>query len=81
MSLVPLKDVQAVTGYVRGGVTALAAKKDYPVFIDETAELFDAISVSAGVRGTQILLSPSDYIRVTSAIVGEIARRKGNDRE
>lgn len=49
--MVPLKDVQAVTGYVRGAVTALGAKKEYPVFADETIELWDVISISAGVRG------------------------------
>ena len=54
--MVPLKEVQALTGYIRGGVTALAAKREFPVYIDETAELFDVISISAGVRGTQILL-------------------------
>src|SRR5436305_6739202 len=56
MELAALKEVQPLTGYIRGGVTALACKKDYPVFIDETAILFDVIAVSAGVRGTQILL-------------------------
>ena len=53
VDMVPLKDVQAVTGYIRGGVTALACKKDYPVFIDETAELWDVISISAGQRGSR----------------------------
>lgn len=71
---VPLKEVQPLTGYVRGGVTALACKKDYPVFADETIELFDVISVSAGVRGTQILFSPADYLRATRARVGPIAK-------
>jgi Cys-tRNA(Pro)/Cys-tRNA(Cys) deacylase len=71
---VPLKEVQPLTGYVRGGVTALGAKKDYPVFVDETMELFDVVSVSAGVRGTQILLAPADYLRATGATVGAIAR-------
>ena len=52
--MVPLKEVQAATGYIRGGVTALACKKDYPVYIDELAEICDVISVSAGVRGLQI---------------------------
>jgi Cys-tRNA(Pro)/Cys-tRNA(Cys) deacylase len=74
--LVPLKDVQPLTGYVRGGVTALAGKRDYPVFVDETAELFSMISVSAGVRGTQILLSPSDYLAAVHGVVGAIARSK-----
>jgi Cys-tRNA(Pro)/Cys-tRNA(Cys) deacylase len=73
---VALKELQPLTGYIRGGCTAIAAKKDYPVYLDETAELFDQIAVSAGVRGTQIILSPSDYIAVTKATVGPIAREK-----
>jgi Cys-tRNA(Pro)/Cys-tRNA(Cys) deacylase len=76
VQLVPLKEVQPLTGYVRGGVTALAAKRDYRVFIDETAELFDRISVSAGARGTQILLTPADYLAAAKAIAGPIARSK-----
>jgi Cys-tRNA(Pro)/Cys-tRNA(Cys) deacylase len=71
---VPLKEVQPLTGYVRGGVTALACKKDYPVFADETIELFEVVSVSAGVRGTQIVLAPADYLRATRARVGPIAK-------
>src|SRR6476619_3349507 len=63
MELAPLKDVQPLTGYIRGGVTALACKKNYPVFVDETIELFDVISISAGIRGAQLLLAPSDYLR------------------
>ncbi len=74
VEMVPLKEVQALTGYVRGGVTALAGKRDYPVYVDETAELFDVISVSAGMRGLQILLAPVDYIRVTKATIGAIGR-------
>jgi len=74
MEMAPLREVTPLTGYIRGGVTALAAKKDYPVFVDETAILFDVISVSAGVRGTQILLTPDDYLRATKAVTGEIAR-------
>src|SRR5690349_21918670 len=64
---VPLKELQPLTGYIRGGVTALGGKKEYPVYADETIELFDVISVSAGVRGTQILLAPADYLRATRA--------------
>lgn len=74
MELASLKEVLPLTGYIRGGVTALACKKDYPVYIDETAVLFDLITVSAGVRGTQILLNPEDYIRVVHATAGEIAQ-------
>jgi Cys-tRNA(Pro)/Cys-tRNA(Cys) deacylase len=70
---VSLKEVQPLTGYIRGGVTALACKKDYPVFVDEAVELFDVISVSAGIRGTQILIAPADYLRAVNATLGAIA--------
>jgi len=74
--LVPLKQVQPLTGYIRGGVTALAPKREYLVFVDETAELFDVIAVSAGVRGTQVLLAPADYLAAIHGTVGPIARTR-----
>src|SRR5438067_1578550 len=64
---VPLKEVEPLTGYVRGGVTALACKKPYPVYLDETARLFDVISISAAMRGLQVLLAPDEYIRAVNA--------------
>lgn len=73
---VPLREVQPLTGYIRGGVTALGARKDYPVFVDENIEVFERVSVSAGVRGTQLVLAPGDYLRATHAAVGPIARAK-----
>ena len=73
---VPLKELQPLTGYIRGGVTALGGKKEYPVFVDETVELIDVISVSAGVRGTQLLLAPADYLQVCKGKVGPISRAK-----
>jgi Cys-tRNA(Pro)/Cys-tRNA(Cys) deacylase len=76
VELVPLKEVQPMTGYVRGGVTVLGTKKEYPVYADETIELWDEVSVSAGARGTQVLVAPADYLRVTNATVGEISREK-----
>lgn len=76
IDLVPLKEVQPLTGYIRGGVTALAAKKDYPVFADETIELWDLISASAGIRGTQLLIAPADYLRATQGTIAAIARDK-----
>lgn len=76
VELAPLKEVQSLTGYIRGGVTALAGKKAYPVYLDETYALFDVISVSAGVRGTQILLEPEDYRQAVQAVVGAIAKEK-----
>jgi Cys-tRNA(Pro)/Cys-tRNA(Cys) deacylase len=74
VEMVSLKEVQPLTGYVRGGVTVLGARKEYPAFVDETVELFDVISVSAGVRGTQILLAPADYLRATKAKAGPLTR-------
>ena len=74
VEIVPLKEVQPLTGYVRGGVTVLGAKKEYPAFADESIELFEVISVSAGVRGTQVLLAPADWLRAAKAKVGPIAR-------
>jgi Cys-tRNA(Pro)/Cys-tRNA(Cys) deacylase len=76
VELVPLKEVQQLTGYIRGGVTTLGAKRDYPVYADETIELFDMISVSAGVRGTQVLLAPRDYLRAVNGKVAPIGREK-----
>jgi len=71
--MVHLKDVQPLTGYIRGGVTVFGAKKSYPVFVDETAILFDRISVSAGTRGTQLVLSPEDYLRAAEALEVQVA--------
>lgn len=76
IQLVPVKELQGLTGYIRGGVTALAAKKDYPVYVDETIELFDTISISAGVRGLQILIAPDDYLRATKAKLAALAQTK-----
>ena len=74
VELVSLKEVQPLTGYIRGGVTALAGKRDYPVYVDEQIQLFDVVAVSAGVRGKQMLLVPDDYLRATRATVGPISR-------
>lgn len=70
--MVSLKDVQPLTGYIRGGVTIFGAKKAFPVFVDETAILFDKISVSAGTRGTQLILSPDDYLRAAQSLEGGV---------
>jgi len=66
--MVPLKDVQPLTGYIRGGVTIFGARKPFPVYVDETVILFDRISVSAGARGTQLILRPDDYLRAAKAL-------------
>jgi Cys-tRNA(Pro)/Cys-tRNA(Cys) deacylase len=76
VELAPLKEVQQLTGYIRGGVTALGGKRDYPVYADKSIEIFDMISISAGVRGTQVLLAPGDYLRAVNGKVGAISRDK-----
>src|SRR5215472_15369095 len=76
MELVPVKELLGLTGYIRGGVTVLGAKKAFPVFADETIQLWDSISISAGVRGTQIVLRPEDYLRATEAVMADMARGK-----
>jgi Cys-tRNA(Pro)/Cys-tRNA(Cys) deacylase len=74
VEMAALKDVQPLTGYVRGGVTALACKKDYPVYVDEQMTLYERIAVSAGARGQQLVLAPADYLRATKATVGPLSR-------
>ena len=74
VELAALKDVEPLTGYIRGGVTVLAAKKPFPAFADETIELFDVISVSAGQRGLQIFLAPADYLLATKATLADLTK-------
>jgi Cys-tRNA(Pro)/Cys-tRNA(Cys) deacylase len=76
IQLVPVRELQALTGYIRGGVTALAAKREYPVYVDETIELLDIVSISAGVRGLQILIAPADYLRATKGTVAALGQPK-----
>jgi Cys-tRNA(Pro)/Cys-tRNA(Cys) deacylase len=76
IQLVPVKELQTLTGYIRGGVTALAAKRDFPVFVDETIDLFDVISVSAGIRGLQILLAPADYLHAAKGKLAALGQPK-----
>jgi len=73
IDMVPLKEVVVLTGYIRGGVSPIGTRKPYPVFVDETAELWDQIAVSAGRRGCQLLLAPAALVRVTEAKVCAIA--------
>jgi Cys-tRNA(Pro)/Cys-tRNA(Cys) deacylase len=79
IQLVPVKELQALTGYIRGGVTALAAKRDFPVYVDETIELFDVVSISAGVRGLQILIAPADYLHATKGTIAALAQSKSHE--
>ncbi len=76
VELTPLREVLELTGYMRGAVTPLAVKRPYPVFIDETVELWPIVGISGGVRGLEILLAPTDLIRVTGARLADIARQR-----
>ena len=73
VELVPVKEVLGLTGYIRGGVSPVGAKKPYPLYLDETAELWDIISVSAGMRGLQMLVAPDDLVSVAGATKVAIA--------
>ncbi|MFN8360555.1 MAG: Cys-tRNA(Pro) deacylase [Candidatus Kapaibacterium sp.] len=64
-AMLPLKELQPLTGYIRGGCSPIGMKKQFPTFIEETAQLFDEISISPGQRGLQILIKPADILAVT----------------
>lgn len=64
VEMIKQKELLPLTGYVKGGCSPIGMKKLYPTYIDETAQLFDKIYFSAGVRGTQILMNPDDLINV-----------------
>ena len=74
VELASLKEVEPLTGYVRGGVTVMAARTGFPAYVDETIELYDVISISAGQRGIQIVLSPADYLRATGATLADLTK-------
>jgi Cys-tRNA(Pro)/Cys-tRNA(Cys) deacylase len=76
--MISLKDIQPLTGYIRGGVTVFGAKKNFAVYVDETIELFDTISVSAGIKGTQIVLAPGDYLRAADATVAPLTKENAS---
>ena len=76
VAMIPMKDLLPLTGYIRGGCTALGMKKNFPVYLQNDAVSHPFIYVSAGKRGLQIKLSPSDYINATNASVCDITARE-----
>ena len=70
----PLKDLLATTGYIRGGCTAIGMKKKFPTFVSEEITGFDSIYVSAGIRGMQLELTPSDYLRASDAVTADLVK-------
>lgn len=69
-----MKELLALTGYIRGGCSPIGMKKKYPTFIDETCILFDEIAVSAGIRGEQVILPPEDLVRYTDAVEADLTK-------
>lgn len=74
VELIHVKEIQEVTGYVRGGVSPIGTKKSYSVYLDESATKFPLISISAGIRGAQLFIRPGDLVKAVDAILCKIAR-------
>jgi Cys-tRNA(Pro)/Cys-tRNA(Cys) deacylase len=74
VEMVHVKEIQQLTGYIRGGVSPIGTKKRYPIFLDESAMRFPLISISAGARGSQIFISPSDLVKALEITLCKIAR-------
>lgn len=74
VEMVHLKEVLGLTGYIRGGCSPLGAKKNYPVYLNESCRDFDRIAISAGIRGQQLILSPDDLIKAVNATVAKLIR-------
>lgn len=63
VEMIPMKDLQSVTGYIRGGCSPIGMKKQFPTFVEEKAFLYPEIAISAGLRGQQIIISPQELIK------------------
>ena len=74
VEMVHLKEVQGLTGYIRGGVSPLGVKKPYPVYFDDSITDWDVIAVSAGIRGAQLTVAPNDLVRAANGTIASISR-------
>lgn len=72
LEMVHVKDINKVTGYIRGGCTPIGMKKQYPVFLHESAKQYDSIIISGGRLGTQIFLNPNDLLKVTGGKYADV---------
>ena len=72
IEMIHVKDINAITGYIRGGCTPIGMKKQFPTFIHESAADFDTIIISGGRLGVQLILSPQDLIKVTRGQFADI---------
>lgn len=74
LELIPVKEVNRVTGYIRGGCTPIGMKKKYPVFVHEAAASFDRIIISGGRLGEQIIINPDDLLRAADAVYADVVK-------
>ena len=74
VEMVQLKEVQGLTGYIRGGVSPLGVKKPYPIYFDASITKWDVIAVSAGIRGAQLIVAPNDLVRAAGGTLVMISR-------
>lgn len=81
IEMVHVKDLLALTGYIRGGCSPVGMKKKFPTFIDKTIHHFDRVTVSAGVRGAQLLVPTADLLSYTEAKTAPLTQEKGDERE
>lgn len=72
VEMIKAKDLLAVTGYIRGGCSPIGMTKKYPTYLEETSQLFDKIFFSAGIRGMQIVLPPSDLAEAADAVFADL---------
>jgi Cys-tRNA(Pro)/Cys-tRNA(Cys) deacylase len=74
VEMVAVKEIESLTGYIRGGVSPLGSKKKYPLYIDRSALDHERVSVSAGRRGLQMILAPEDLRRAANATIADLAK-------
>jgi len=74
VEMVPVKEIEPLTGYIRGGVSPIGTKKHYPLYFDESGMSFPVISISAGTRGCQLFLDPKGLVKVLDAKIARISR-------
>ena len=74
VELIHVKELFELTGYIRGGCSPVGMKKKFPTFIDASAQSYDKIGISGGMRGVQIILNPLELVRFTSAQLHELAK-------
>ena len=75
IEMIHVKELLGLTGYIRGGCSPIGMKKKYPTWVDETAQLFESIYISAGMRGQQLILSPEHLLQYISAQYANLTRR------